>query len=487
MSDYLPDDDLLLMVRAARPAVPQEAVSPTGPAARATLERVLASDPDHKAGRALDNRRRDRFAAKWTQKLRPDVVVPAVSVVVAVVVAVVFLSLRGAGSSTPVSPSGRDSLELVYRAEPTPQVPVVTSAALNRTVEVLRGRIRQLGVAPGASVRIVGTTEIAVMLPKLRNEQLAERLLGANAQLEFYDWEANALAPNGQTVASQLGRAKDPEALQISQGGSIVAPGSAGAGSLPLYQAVQLASRQPEQASSDNARAGNEYYLFGAPGSHACTESAELAGSRAVPHEHCLLAGPIELPAATRRPAVDRQLSEWLPLGVKLSDGQLFVIRQGTIVLQAAPANFSDWPPFGSPATTYYVLKDHVALFGNEITNPRQSTDSTGAPDVSFGFTESGTRAFHKLTATVAERGQLVSTAGETLDQHFAIALDNQLITVPSIDFRAYPDGISGDEPADISVDISRIMAQNLAGTLRLGALPIRLTLIGETSLGAHN
>ncbi len=44
MSEYPTDDELLLVVRAARPAVSEEATSPNGAAARATLERVVASD-----------------------------------------------------------------------------------------------------------------------------------------------------------------------------------------------------------------------------------------------------------------------------------------------------------------------------------------------------------------------------------------------------------------------------------------------------------
>ncbi|PZS13384.1 MAG: hypothetical protein DLM64_03425 [Solirubrobacterales bacterium] len=35
--------------------------------------------------------------------------------------------------------------------------------------------------------------------------------------MELYDWEANALTSNGQTVASQL-IAQNPDALSISQG-----------------------------------------------------------------------------------------------------------------------------------------------------------------------------------------------------------------------------------------------------------------------------
>jgi hypothetical protein len=63
-------------------------------------------------------------------------------------------------------------------------------------------------------------------------------------RLWFYDWEANALTPNGKPVASQL-QTQDRTALRISQGTSGMAPGDPGSGGLPLYQAVKLASKQP--------------------------------------------------------------------------------------------------------------------------------------------------------------------------------------------------------------------------------------------------
>jgi hypothetical protein len=56
MSDYELDDELLRAVRAARPAIPQDVLSQTGPEAQAVLERVMAL-----------NRRRRRVAApsRW--------------------------------------------------------------------------------------------------------------------------------------------------------------------------------------------------------------------------------------------------------------------------------------------------------------------------------------------------------------------------------------------------------------------------------------
>jgi preprotein translocase subunit SecD len=46
------------------------------------------------------------------------------------------------------------------------------------------------------------------------------------------------------------------------------------------------------------------------------------------------------------------------------------------------------------------------------------------------------------------------------------------LITVPSIDFKQYPDGINGDLGADIGGDLTSRSAKDLAILLRFGPLP---------------
>jgi SecD/SecF fusion protein len=405
-------------------------------------------------------------------RLRLDRVVPALSVVVVVAIAVVFLNVHGA--SSPGSRAG-GGIELVYQAEPTPHAHAVTRAALARVIDLMRARAAAFGMS-GASFRRTGANEITVQLPGFTNLVRAERDLGTTARLEFYDWEANALTPNGRTVASQL-QAQDPTATTVSQGSGSMAPGDPGAGSMSLYDAVKVAAKQPLQVSSGNARLGSEYYLFGAPNSAACTAAAKDVGRAAVSGTHCLLSGPA---------ATIRDLDTGVPQGVSASQGQLLVIRQGTIILQAAPLTASSQVASGTPTAGYYVLKDHMALFGNDITNPRQSTDQTGSPEVTFSFNSKGAKAFRQLTSTVAHRGDLVSGLGNTLNQHFAVALDSRLITVPSIDFKTYPDGILGDNGADIIGGFTLQSARDLATQLRLGALPIGLRLISATRLAVR-
>ncbi len=370
----------------------------------------------------------------------------------------------------------KGGVELVYQGLPSPQTPVVTQDALQRAVDIMRSRVDQLGVSE-PQIQTTGGNLITVGLPNVSDTARAEREVGTTAQLAFYDWEANALTPNGKTVASQL-QAQDQNAVTISRGAGLNgSPGNPGSGSMPLYQAVQLASKQKGFSSSANSRTGPQYWMFGAPGSAACAAAARAQGTVPVVGQRCLLSGP------------DDNLSDLrsgVPPGVDASQGQIVTVPRGWVVLEAIPSDFAHPIALGKPNAQFYVLKDNIALRGSDITNPQQSTDpNSGQPDVTFGFSGKGKKAFQNVTAAIARRGSLVSGLGQPLNQHFAVALDNQLITVPFIDYKTYPDGINGDNGADISGSFSISSAQDLANELRLGALPINLKLISESQVSA--
>ncbi len=127
------------------------------------------------------------------------------------------------------------------------------------------------------------------------------------------------------------------------------------------------------------------------------------------------------------------------------------------------------------PADGYYVLRNAPALSGSDFTHPRESTDpNTRIPDVTLGLTQAGGRAFHALTAKIAERGDRVSGLGQTLNQHFAVAIDNRLITVPYVDYKVYPDGIDATDGVDISGNLTVQSAKDIAALLRYGPLPVQ-------------
>jgi SecD/SecF fusion protein len=153
-------------------------------------------------------------------------------------------------------------------------------------------------------------------------------------------------------------------------------------------------------------------------------------------------------------------------------------------VLAATPANSSRPPKLSSPTTGFYTLLDRVSLLGSQINNPQASTTSDGEPDVTFALSSKGASQFQAVTARIARRGEINSGLGPTLYQHFAVALDNQLITVPYINFNLYPDGIIGTS-SDIQGSFTAASASSLATELRLGALPIGLHQISEEQISA--
>jgi preprotein translocase subunit SecD len=180
--------------------------------------------------------------------------------------------------------------------------------------------------------------------------------------------------------------------------------------------------------------------------------------------------------SAGRRRALNA-LAAQLPAGVSPGSGQVLVVPEGTRVVQAQTSAATEPKSFSDPSAQFFILRDRVALTGSDITHPRASTDSGGAPSVAFGFTGAGRAAFQQATRAIARRGANVSLGGQILNQHFAVVLDDHLVTVPSISYQQYPDGIIGDG-ADITGGLTAQAAKDLATQLRSGALPLALRVV---------
>jgi hypothetical protein len=392
------------------------------------------------------------------------------SVLVVIAVVVVSVGVHGPGTSgSPASEGNRTSVTLAARAI-DPHVGL--GPALTRAIPILRAR---LAGVPG--VRVARTAEgVAVTAPggQAARAQIAAVALAVPAQLSFYDWEADVLTPTGKSLVSRLA-AQDPAAIVVSQGLGAAQPGEAAAGGLPLYAAVRIAARQPAVLSpSGLGRPGRQYYLFGAPGSAACQTAARDHHTAPVPNQPCpLLAGPVT-EASTNRDQIERDLGAASLPGISPSQGVRWMVPQGTVVVQAPPASTAR---HASAPSAYFVLRDRVALAGRNITDPHPGTDQAGSPDVQFGFTGVGARSFQRVTAQIAHRGQLISSFHATLNQHFAIVYGDRLIAVPQIDFRTYPDGVTGNGGADITGGFTPGSARALATELQNGPLPVRLSV----------
>ena len=343
----------------------------------------------------------------------------AAAAAVVIVVAGVFLLAHGSSTPVPTSTAGKAVTVTFDASVIAPQTR--PSAALDRSVVVLRERLRTF--FPAIRVMRVGN-EIVVDAPNAGAGARARILaLAVPGQLAMYDWEADVFTPSGKTVASQL-QTQDPTAVEISQGSGSSAPGDASAGGLSLNQVSAL--------------------------------FAKLSGRK-------------------------RLLREPGQLGLAIpSEGFQPGLRSHYVVLEAAspsgfaPANLRD------PGARFYVLKNDPRVTGAGITRPRTSTDpNVAGPGVAFDFTANGAVSFKALTSAISDRGDRLSGVGQTLNQHFAIALDGRLLTVPYIDFKQYPNGIDAANGASIAGSFTTQTAKDLATILRYGPLPVTLTAAG--------
>lgn len=453
-------DELVIAQLAEANPVPETA-SPTAQE-RAQAERVLR--------RVLN----DAPPPPRRTRRRLGLLAPVVSVLVVLVV--VAVALRTGGSSTTGTGGSGAGTQITLSAQPTAQTPRVTATAMSREIALMRHRLASLG--RGFTVTQSGAHEIVVTAPRHARAEPSRivSLITQPAQLRFYDWEASVLTPNGRTVSSQL-LAQNPTALSVSQG-SRGGAGSPGAGSMPLYDAVRLAARQPARLWRPGSRVGPQYFMFAASRSRACAAAGSLWGlATPISGTHCLLAGPLEPGPVSRQRAIEA-LAAQLPPGVTASQGQVMAVPQGTVVVEAVQLQSGAPVPVVSPAARFFVLRDDVALTGTDVVNPRPGTDASGTPDVSFGLTAAGRRAFQLVTRTITTRGAAVSRSGAMFNQHFAVAVDDQLITVPQIDFRQYPDGILAGGGADLSGPFTAQSAKDMATELRYGPLPLALRVV---------
>ena len=113
----------------------------------------------------------------------------------------------------------------------------------------------------------------------------------------------------------------------------------------------------------------------------------------------------------------------------------------------------------------FYTLAEAPVVTGEELTDARPSFDQNGQPAVDFRFNPQGAKRFGAYTAA-------------NIGQPFAIVLDNQVISAPTIR-DAITTG-SGQISGSMGVDESN----RLAVLLRAGALPAEMTFLEERTIG---
>jgi SecD/SecF fusion protein len=334
-------------------------------------------------------------------------------------------------------------VQLVYEAQPTPQQPTVDQVALDRALGIMRERVDAFGVAE-PELQLIGQRQIEVNLPGVEDADRAAAQVGSTAQLYFYDWEANILDADCRANPTEVNGGQQPIT--------------------GLYKAVQRASKCPPEEDENNAAAAApRFYVF------------DKVSKQPIDGVQTFESRQSALDSLTEEQRARAEIVE-VPTGI-------LVVRD-----QKGPAGDDGKEP--PDPDRWWVLQDNPALSGTDIKNPEQNFDQRGGggPIVTFDFTDDGRRAFQEITSRIAQRGvdnALPGADPEQASQHFAIVLDDELVSAPYINFNENPDGIDGSTGAQISGGFTITTAQDLAKILQIGALPVKLELISRSQVSA--
>jgi SecD/SecF fusion protein len=393
----------------------------------------------------------------------------------------------------------RGGVELVYEGRPTPQVPTVTAQAIDDAIETIRKRTDALGVSE-PEIQRAGSNQISIGLPDVDNADRAIAQVGTTAQLQFYDWELNA-------------RGQGPDAPY--------------AGKTSLFDAVEVAAKEKPTATEDDIPPGGpseeieqrfdgnkkkiqqyyderndthsgRYYLFGSdkqliagPDSTCAELLSDYEGiengakrkQSEIPKDSKCRAELAEIPIGTNKGGAEESTAK--PSSGPPAGSQVLEVPRGIVVIEADRA-----PNQPEDVHTYFVIEDDSELSGADIKNPEQNTDQqTNEPIVTMEFSDDGREAFANVTKRLAQRGsEIIVPPGGDRDQtlqRFAITLDDQIVSLATIDYRDNPEGIDGRTGAQINGIGNLQDTQDLAESLRIGALPIELKLVSQTQVSA--
>src|SRR5215208_498131 len=359
-------------------------------------------------------------------------------------------------------------LEVVMQAVPPPNRKLQKSD-IDRSVEIMRNRVDKLGVSE-PEIRKQGTDQILIQLAGVHNKAQAAALIGKTAQLEFYDLETDLTGPSR----------------------------SANGFPIPTESLYTLLGRVQSQADAKGAR---EYYLFDAKKTKLLagpTANRDSLFQTKVAKRLGITAESIEAAGTPKTKAKAKQAA-------KKQSYRVFGVPKDTVVAACGIGEVvCPGVNIVHPKQNYwYLFKYDPDGKNNDPENPtdpvpemtgaelklsgtRADVDPQQGPIVLMQFTKDGAQIFQDITKREAAYGRLQSgIAGDKVEGHFAIVLDREIKSWPSIDWEQYPNGIEGSNGAQITGLDGFGEAKNLALVLQTGALPVNFNQIERTDVSA--
>jgi SecD/SecF fusion protein len=345
--------------------------------------------------------------------------------------------------------------EVVLKAIP-PKGEQVSSSGMDTARSVMDRRVNKLGVTE-PEIRIQGKDQMVIELAGVDPKRATE-LIGKTAKLELYDLQGDLVPPSADLQGSPTPQTS-------------------------IFDLLVTLQRQAKKGSPD------QFYLL---------KPVKKAGAKKP--EYKLAVGPMSTRQAILKSKYVRTHGHkgQLPKGHRL-----FAVPENMVVVTCGKGDrFCPNLPDKPERTYFYLFKYQPQnkeqpipeMTGTDLNLKGTRQDfGTGAdtgPIVRMDFTKSGGKKFQEITRTLAERGRIrYNQAGgqgdpRNYDQQFAIVLDREIKSAPSIDFSQYPSGL-GATGAEITGIGSVGEAKDLALVLQTGALPYNFRQLEKTEISS--
>jgi SecD/SecF fusion protein len=405
-----------------------------------------------------------------------------------ILVGLIVLALAGVALLTvPSSPLHRGvkkgldlqgGLEVVLKAEP-PKGHKLTKDDLDRSVNIMRSRVDKIGVA-SPEIREQSPDQIVIQLAGIHDPEKAAKVIGSTAQLELYDMTPALVSPS----VNAAGDAAQPYTNLYNLLLAVQAKATTGTPTgYVLFKPVKVTTGTGKKKKTSTvyvvargtADSGQAPTLHRDP----TTGNAGLLDS----HGGKVPAGwkVLKVPPKTVIVTCDSTSSSICP-------------AQNTGALPPPGNEFYYLFKHGSyPTDRYATDGKYPNMTGKDLkaSAVRADFDQNNQPIVLLGFSHHGNQVFKQVTKNEATRGKIVgasSNAGcDTCA--FAIVLDNEIRSYPTIDPSQNPQGI---DPTGTGAQITfgnqssaQSESKQLAVVLQTGALPVQFKTLEQTDVSA--
>jgi protein-export membrane protein SecD len=324
----------------------------------------------------------------------------------------------------------RGGAEATFQAQPTDEGTEVTPELLQQAVGVLRDRIDSVG-AREPEIRREGDDRIGVALAGVDDPQRVLEVVGSTGQLYFIDLE-KGLTPGVSRSVVEGGSFSPKESL-----------------------------REVLDAAKGSAAGATEFYAF----------------EKGKPN-------PIVRTSGTQ----DFLRNDPAVAAIPPARLEFLAVPKGKLPASCSGESAAGCPGVGAPqpGKTFWYMFDlppeDRRLSGQDLDDARPDVDpQSGRSVVTMDFSDRGGRLFEEITRQLAQDGRdefrQAVAAGQAADglqenylHHFAVVLDGDIKTFPTIDFTRNPEGISGGR-AEIT-GVSGGEARDIATVLQSGRCP---------------